>query len=49
MVNPDYCAVPAVFEALPGYAFDEKTSSDMVRNRLVELQTRVTKLPFALQ
>lgn len=49
MVNPDYCAVPASFEALPGYAFDEKTGTDMVRNRLVELGTRVGRLPVALQ
>ncbi len=49
MVNPDYCAVPASFEALPGYAFDEKTSTDMVRNRLVELGTRVGRLPLAVQ
>ena len=49
MVNADYCAVVRTFETLPGYAFDVKTSSDMVRNRLVELGTRVTRLPFALQ
>lgn len=49
MVNPDYCAVLQTFETLPGYAFDEKTTTDMVRNRLVELQTRVGRLPFALQ
>lgn len=49
MVNPDYCAVIRTFETLPGYTFDDKTSADMVRNRLVELGTRVTRLPFALQ
>lgn len=49
MVNSDYCAVLQTFETLPGYTFDEKTSTDMVRNRLVELQTRVSRLPFALQ
>ena len=49
MVNSDYCAVVRAFETLPGYTFDEKTSSDMVRNRLVELGTRLGKLPFALQ
>ena len=49
MVNSDYCAVVRAFETLPGYTFDEKTSSDMVRNRLVELGTRVSRLPFALQ
>lgn len=49
MVNPDYCAVLRTFETLPGYAFDEKTTTDMVRNRLVELGTRVSRLPFALQ
>jgi hypothetical protein len=49
MVNPDYCAVLQTFETLPGYTFDEKTTTDMVRNRLVELQTRVSRLPFALQ
>ena len=41
--------MPASFEALPGYAFDEKTSTDMVRNRLVELGTRVGRLPLAVQ
>ena len=49
MVNSDFCAVVQAFETLPGYAFDEKTSTDLVRNRLVELQTRVGRLPFALQ
>ncbi len=49
MVNPDYCAVLQTFETLPGYTFDEKTTTDMVRNRLVELQTRVGRLPFSLQ
>lgn len=49
MVNPDFCAVPQTFETLPGYTFDEKTTTDMVRNRLVELGTRVGRLPFALQ
>ena len=49
MVNPDYCAVLRTFETLPGYTFDEKTTTDMVRNRLVELGTRVSRLPFALQ
>lgn len=49
MVNSDYCAVLQTFETLPGYAFDEKTTTDMVRNRLVELDTRVSRLPFALQ
>ncbi len=49
MVNSDYCAVVRAFEPLPGYTFDEKTSPDMVRNRLVELGTRVTRLPVALQ
>ena len=49
MVNSEYCAVPQAYEALPGYAFDEKTGNDMVRNRLVELGTRVGRLPAALQ
>ena len=49
MVNSDYCAVLRTFETLPGYTFDEKTTTDMVRNRLVDLQTRVNRLPFALQ
>ena len=49
MVNYDYCAVLQTFETLPGYTFDEKTTTDMVRNRLVELGTRVGRLPFALQ
>ena len=49
MVNSDYCAVVRTFETLPGYTFDDKTSADMVRNRLVELGTRVTRLPYALQ
>ncbi len=49
MVNPDFCAVPSAFEALPGYAFDEKTSTDMIRNRLLELQTKLGRLPVALQ
>ena len=49
MVNSDYCAVLQTFETLPGYTFDEKATTDMVRNRLVELGTRVTRLPLALQ
>lgn len=49
MVNSDYCAVPRSFETLPGYTFDEKTSTDMVRNRLVELGTKVGRMPFGLQ
>ena len=49
MVNSDFCAVLQTFETLPGYTFDEKTTTDMVRNRLVELGTRVTRLPFVLQ
>jgi hypothetical protein len=49
MVNPDYCAVIKSFETLPGYTFDDKTTSDMVRNRLVELNTRLFRLPSALQ
>lgn len=49
MVNPDYCAVIKSFETLPGYTFDDKTTTDMVRNRLVELNTRLFRLPSALQ
>ncbi|PAW72320.1 MAG: hypothetical protein B9S33_22855 [Pedosphaera sp. Tous-C6FEB] len=49
MVNPDYCAVIKSFETLPGYTFDDKTTSDMVRNRLVELNTRLFRLPSNLQ
>ena len=49
MVNPDYCAVVRAFNTLPGYALDEQTTLDMVRNRLVELGTKVSRLPFALQ
>ena len=49
MVNSDYCAVLQTFETLSGYTLDEKTTSDMVRNRLIELQTRVNRLPLALQ
>jgi X-X-X-Leu-X-X-Gly heptad repeat protein len=49
MANSDYCAVIKSFETLPGYTFDEKTSTDMVRNRLLELNTRLARLPAALQ
>lgn len=49
MVNSDYCAVLRTFETLPGYTFDERTTTDMVRNRLVELNTKLMRLPYALQ
>ncbi len=49
MANSDYCAVIKSFETLPGYTLDEKTTTDMLRNRLLELNTRLSRLPFALQ
>lgn len=49
MANSDYCAVIKSFETLPGYTFDEKATTDMVRNRLLELNTRLARLPSALQ
>ncbi len=49
MANEDYCAVVRSFETLPGYTFDEKTTPDMMRNRLVELNSKLGRLPFALQ